>query len=1280
MQTRVKQMLAVFLSLVMVLSVVPAIPAKAAAGDVFKGLESNMENADSKAYYWTGEHFKLTATVLTSGYTINWELPNGIEKVGSTVPKTGANGTVLYEQEFVISDTCAAGEFPLYVVATKGSVTEKYPKMIQVLDGKSYCLDRAATAVYTGQADFPITLLVDASVKSYTVTSSDTSVLTVLPYADTESKTDFPGCIKVQPKLSIAKSLAGGAMEKNVNISVKVTKQDNTVEEKTLTYVVKKSFDGFENFKLTFAGNWQKHMDTYKTEEEYLAAFPHVVKNGNANVIYLDKDEQVEFEFYCNGSSVDDMLVTFSGGKIDDYFDTFFGYYDDEDPAVPAGKKKFGAIFQAKKATPVNGTQEIMFTSYSGQISEVYRVVIFDTSKLTGVKCRVEDNYGTSGGSVMEPGQSVQLTYKEVDAKEEILWTIDNTIYATVTDQGKVSAKADGTSIITGTIKDQPSGPRNKSDKYIATVRKINYPQKLVITKKNGDLDNETIAETLEIGSEFQFGYLASRTDGIPVNYDSYEWKTANASIATVDKDGKLKAVGKGETELWIEAKDANVGVRSNPVKIKVYSPITSIKVYDEFGKQISSQQITAEGQSVILKAVRNSEASDSEEIVWKTSDKNAAVIGDPATSGNMGDTYSGDSCLVTFKAPASNVTITAMAKRDNTKNLNVNFEVRAKVLAKRISINDSEHVINSAAPVPITLTAEQYAELTGDIRANETLIWSTDKEDVFDIAPSRNGSQAVITAKKPGKGNIYVTGKDSQVRSLAYPVECLVYATGISLSQGNTNMVIGEELTIIPAKTPVTCTEDIEWIVDGEGITLTENSDGSVTLKAVANYGVPVKVTARAVHSGKSKTIQIVIKENIGDCTIEGIPASVTYTGSQVKPEIIIKKAGIVVANTQYEVKYGRNIDAGEGTVTIKGRGEFAGEKNFTFKILPASIADATIDPIKQKMVYNGQEQKPNVTVKMNLVQNGNTVSRGLRRDTDYSVVYTNNTNAGEMTITITGMGNYTGSIVTKANIEPKTLMRPSMANTVEYTGYAIKPNMTLKDGVNELKEGKDYTASYKNNKKIGIAKMTLVGKGNYTGKQEIQFTIKKRNIAPLHAVTVKLSAEDFVYNGKAKKPTAKVTFKTEDGRTVTMKNKSHYKVTYENNKALSSLTRPAYVVITAKGNFEGTVRVPFYIAKKVSVGKATVASAKNSKSKAIVVSLKKVKGAKGYEYAYSTEKKFKEATTKIKSTTKNTLTIKSLKKGKTYYVRARAYKKNSAGRKAYGKWSASKTIKIKK
>lgn len=93
----------------------------------------------------------------------------------------------------------------------------------------------------------------------------------------------------------------------------------------------------------------------------------------------------------------------------------------------------------------------------------------------------------------------------------------------------------------------------------------------------------------------------------------------------------------------------------------------------------------------------------------------------------------------------------------------------------------------------------------------------------------------------------------------------------------------------------------------------------------------------------------------------------------------------------------------------------------------------------------------------------------------------------------------------------------------------------------------------------------------------------------------------------------------------------------------------------------------------------KVNVASAKAGK-KSVKVTWKKVKGIKGYQIQYSTNKKFKKGnkTITVKSTKSTSATIKKLKSKKTYYVRMRTYKVVN-GKKVYSAWSKAKSVKVK-
>ena len=98
----------------------------------------------------------------------------------------------------------------------------------------------------------------------------------------------------------------------------------------------------------------------------------------------------------------------------------------------------------------------------------------------------------------------------------------------------------------------------------------------------------------------------------------------------------------------------------------------------------------------------------------------------------------------------------------------------------------------------------------------------------------------------------------------------------------------------------------------------------------------------------------------------------------------------------------------------------------------------------------------------------------------------------------------------------------------------------------------------------------------------------------------------------------------------------------------------------------------------KKVTVAKGSISKFKNKLSKKVIVTIKKISGAKGYEIAYADNSKFKNA--KKKMVRKTMVILRNLKKDKTYYVKVRAYKVDSTGNEVYGTYSSSKKINIAK
>ena len=232
---------------------------------------------------------------------------------------------------------------------------------------------------------------------------------------------------------------------------------------------------------------------------------------------------------------------------------------------------------------------------------------------------------------------------------------------------------------------------------------------------------------------------------------------------------------------------------------------------------------------------------------------------------------------------------------------------------------------------------------------------------------------------------------------------------------------------------------------------------------------------------------------------------------------------------------------------------------------------------------------------------------------------------------------------------------------STYAYDGKAKTPSVTVKVGGKTLKKDTDYTVSYSNNTKIGTAKVTITGKGNYTGSISKTYSIKNNfKKATISGISNKS------YTGK--NITQSITVKY-NGKT--LKNGTDYTVSYSNNKKVGTAT----VKITGKGSYTGTITKTFKInPAKQEIQKLT------AKSKAFFVDWAQKGSATGYEIQYATNSKFTSAKkVTIKNNKTDKTTVSKLSGKKKYYVRVRSYT-TVKGTKYYGAWSSVKNVTTKK
>lgn len=345
---------------------------------------------------------------------------------------------------------------------------------------------------------------------------------------------------------------------------------------------------------------------------------------------------------------------------------------------------------------------------------------------------------------------------------------------------------------------------------------------------------------------------------------------------------------------------------------------------------------------------------------------------------------------------------------------------------------------------------------------------------------------------------------------------------------------------------------------------------NGTTTLKNGTNFTLTYqnnvnKGTAKVYIKGKgnysgscSLTFSITARPV---STLKITVPSVTYNGKAQKPAVTVKYNNYKFKNgTDYTLSYKNNTKIGTATVTVKGKGKLSGTRSVTFKINAKPIKNAVIT-YNNSLTYNGSTLSPAVTVKY-----GNAT---LKKNTDYTVAYSNNVNAGTGTITITGKGIYGGSVKKTFTIKKLGISATAVSGTGNkvYTGSVIKPVPAVKVGGRTLKNGTDFTVSYKNNTEPGTATLSVTGKGNYSGSVSKTFKITARAIND-----VEVTVPDTVFTGVQVRPDVVVSYGNYQ-----FINNSDYTLSFKDNVNIGT----ASVVVTGKNHLSGSRTVTFPIEK---------------------------------------------------------------------------------------------------
>ena len=253
-----------------------------------------------------------------------------------------------------------------------------------------------------------------------------------------------------------------------------------------------------------------------------------------------------------------------------------------------------------------------------------------------------------------------------------------------------------------------------------------------------------------------------------------------------------------------------------------------------------------------------------------------------------------------------------------------------------------------------------------------------------------------------------------------------------------------------------------------------------------IANYLISLSgATAKNYDISYVSGVLTVLADTLGNVSpVE----SVVFNNEYHTPAVSVEG---MTEGVDYTVEYSDNFNAGIATITVKGIGNYAGEKVVHFTIEPLELTDEDIVIGTTAYRYDGTAHEPVVLV----TKLGTYLTEGV----DYTKVYANNINVGMATATAVGKGNYTGSAVAAFTIAKNIFTAEGIVlDEVEFT-YDMtekRPDIVVSNSDDkEMTLGKDYLLEYSNNVNAGEATVTVTGLGDYFGVLvDVPFTIHKR------------------------------------------------------------------------------------------------------------------------------------------------------------------------------------------
>lgn len=291
----------------------------------------------------------------------------------------------------------------------------------------------------------------------------------------------------------------------------------------------------------------------------------------------------------------------------------------------------------------------------------------------------------------------------------------------------------------------------------------------------------------------------------------SVTWESSTPGVATVDQNGKVKAVANGEATITVTTKD---GGKTAECKVTVSDAAEEVKVTTITIN--GSANMTVNGEQTLTATVKPDTATN-KKVVWSSSDITTATVDENGK-------------VTALKEGKVTITATAADGSGTKKEFEINIS-KAVVPVESVSVTGQ-----------LELTVNEGSQLSASINpsdaTNKNVTWKSDNDAIATVT-----SEGYVVAKSAGETTVTVTTVDGNKTAQCKVIVKERVVTGIGLNTNAVTISIGEENKLVATTNPADAA--VTWSTDSDAIATVDNngkaigqSEGTTTIRAKLNDG----------------------------------------------------------------------------------------------------------------------------------------------------------------------------------------------------------------------------------------------------------------------------------------------------------------------------------------------------------------------------------------------------------------------------------------------------------